>query len=215
MASSIRTTQVTHPDGTVSTRKSKTRDYYWAIEVKTDEHAVARDKHQTVQEVERSQESLERAIAGGQWRTEPHDFGQGTTTYFYLVDPVTGNEHWIGSDRHGAEWAADQELDKLAAIAKQRAELVGRRARVLDEAAKLEAGPQYSYGVMRWSERKESADQALGQFAGMKHKTFTVVQAVEQGVRPVKSRKEASKPKTPVEMARAANAAALAALRDA
>ncbi|QDH92148.1 hypothetical protein PP629_gp43 [Streptomyces phage Dubu] len=175
-----RATHFVHEDGTVSTRNSKTRVYAWAVEVKTDQHAEAIAAKYRAKEMARDAQSFERAVATGKTLRKSKSWSQGQTYQdFYAVDPETGAEHWLGAQVvDGQGQVVRESFDRAAEIERKRADQDRAITRKLEEAQELADGPRYRYGIIRWSERRDSAEKALASFR-YEHATYRVVEAQE------------------------------------
>lgn len=137
---------VTHPDGTISKRNSKTRDYTHAVVFEQDnrKHAAYLRKQA---DRDRARAAEVRKAADGPI-TEERSSGGSTTMY-------VGGEYagWVAP---GADRPSDEDLR-----AKVRADADDHDANALakdQEIEELENGPETSYNVVRWS---GSADNAL------------------------------------------------------
>jgi hypothetical protein len=179
-----RPTHFIHTDGTVSTRNSKTRVYAWAVEERRDQHGRARDMEARVVELEEKLAAFERAVDLNQVvrTSKPWAFPAGASyREFYLEDPSGGERIWIGSQVVDAAGQPVHEEDAFSYAV----EIAKHRERILDDikathtkAQELAAGPRYSYSIVRWSERRDSAFKALSSFQ-RSHATYTVVEAQE------------------------------------
>lgn len=177
-----RKTIVTHPDGTTSTRSSKTRFYEWAVEAKTNKHLVAGDRAKYVEKLRAESAAFAEAVADGKFikKSKPWSTG-GTYTDFYVVHPKTGEEFWLGAESRNANgelntW--DKGYDRAEAVTKHVEEYTVRIKRAQQEIEDLLAGPEITYSIARWSERRDSAEKALNSFQWA-HTTFRVVKAEE------------------------------------
>lgn len=175
-----RKTTFTHADGTVSTRNSKTRVYEWAVEFKTDNHLVAAYEAEQVKERKAEAAAFAEAVEADKVvaKSKPWSRG-GSYVDFSLVHPETQEKFWIGAEVRDEDGKPSREAwDKAAEIAKSTENWKNSIARAEERIAALLAGPQYTYGIARWSERRDSAEKAVGSFP-WRHTTFRVVQAQE------------------------------------
>jgi hypothetical protein len=171
-----RTTKVTHPDGTVSTRTSVTKVYAFAIEVEEDMHQTAYAKEDHWASLVDSRRRFKAAAAAPELRKVP-DRGM---THIYLVDPEAvedeGKGFYLGHEG-GYGNVVFHEAECIATTAR---DIQARIDSVAKEIDALLSGPQIHYGVVRWSERADSATNALAEFqrnAG--YRKYRVVEAVE------------------------------------
>jgi hypothetical protein len=185
-----RPTHFAHIDGTVSTRNSKTRVYAWAVEERRDQHGRARDMEARVVELEEKLAAFERAVDLNQVvrTSKPWAFPAGASyREFYLADPSGGERIWIGSqvvDAAGQPVHEEDAFSYAVEIAKHRERILDDIKQTQAQAQSLAAGPRYSYSVVRWSERRDSAFKALSSFQ-RSHATYTVVEA-QEGKAPAK-----------------------------
>lgn len=177
-----RKTVFTHVDGTVSTRNSKTRVYEWAVEATTDNHAEAEYKAGYLKVKQAEAADFDQAVKEGTFARTVSDWsGGGTYTDFYVKNRETGALFWIGAEIRTAEGEVPshstpfERAEAITSWVKNRKALI---ASIKQEIADLLAGPQYRYSIARWSERRESAERALGSFP-WPNTTFRVVQPQE------------------------------------
>jgi hypothetical protein len=203
-----RPTHFAHIDGTVSTRNSKTRVYAWAVEERRDLHAEARELEAQVVKLEEKLAAFERAVDLNQVvrKTKPWSFPAGASyREFYLEDPSGGERIWIGSqvvDADGKPVHEEDAFDYAVEIVKHREGLLKNIASTRQTAQELADGPRYSYSIVRWSERRDSAFKALSTFQ-RKTATYTLVEA-QEGKAPAKVEapapvKKSALPNVPVE----------------
>jgi hypothetical protein len=164
-----RKTTVTHPDGTVSTRNSANAIYTYAVEQREDMWATAKLHRQQAFGHRAEKVRFIAAVRAGRIAV------RSDSKFFDVVYLLGegGEEWWLGShtedaplDRKGAvrAWLADS--DSLASTFDR-------------EADKEEAGPQYTYSVVRWSQSHENALKGAREFEGrdLPTSTFRVVPA--------------------------------------
>jgi hypothetical protein len=144
------TTYVTHEDGTRSQRKSATMSYTHAVEVREDMWVAAK-QHQA--EADKRNAEVARFIAAvkvGRVRTEAsgsvYVLGEGDEKF------------WIG---HHSE---AEPLDRKSGVRDWLKRYKERAATKESEAREAESGPQYRYGVIRWSQSRENANKGLLEF---------------------------------------------------
>ncbi|WBQ03829.1 hypothetical protein [Kribbella sp. CA-293567] len=162
------TTTVTHPDGTVSKRNSVSKVYTHAIEVADDNHMEAAELARLAERREAEAEQYSRALAEGHVviRAERWAFG-GRRLKFALIDTATDAELYAGAHivtDEGVLATNSKEADVPSSAAHTIESLTADAARLRKQAAKLAAGPQTSYGVVRWSQTERSAVAALASF---------------------------------------------------
>jgi hypothetical protein len=170
-----RKTVVTHPDGTQSTRSSVGYVYTHAVECREDMWAVAKLHRQEAFNKRAEKERFIAAVRAGRIavRRDAKFFDS-----VYLLGEG-GEEWWLGGDDHASK-ELDREaskLDRKAAVRKWLADADSLAARYDAEAGSAEAGPQYRYGVVRWSQSHANAAKGLREFEGRTSSTFRVVPA--------------------------------------
>jgi hypothetical protein len=168
------TTTVTHADGTVSKRTSKTRSYTHAIEASP---APAADyaaylvaqavKHRdTAATLRAAADAPQVSIRHRGLRTADDLVSHTATlagTDIYTLSNAAGQTRNL-STRGGGIISA---VDYLTTSARENARDYERRAGELDsEAAEVLAKgePVFGYGVLRWSSRRDLAEKALKEF---------------------------------------------------
>jgi hypothetical protein len=176
-------TTVTHADGTVSTRKSKTRVYTHAIEASpapADRYAAHLIQQAGAQEVKAL--NLRTAAAVGKGHIKDRGLGgrtaEGHHSHCATLDG-TDIYTWCGADQltedfsgpyvAGATRPLVPVLPYLIGLARESADRADRRAAELraEAAAVLTAAvPVGEYLVPRWSSRADLAHAALSEFAG-------------------------------------------------
>jgi hypothetical protein len=144
------TTYVTHPDGTRSQRKSATMAYTHAVEVREDMWIEAKRLHALATARREYLARYITAVRAGRVRTE-----DGGSTYVVGEGDET---FYIG---HHSE---AQPLDRKASVRDRLADYKERAAKAEAEAREAESGPQYRYGVMRWSQSRANANKGLLEF---------------------------------------------------
>ena len=154
-----RLTTVTLPDGLVATRRSKTKVYEWVVVVRTDLHARAQRLLREADDAARRWDEVAEIVVSGELsrlgRKVTGVNGRGERSYSSLLPScVAGGveHHWLPDWRDADSWA------RYASNALWAMSVAAQRLR--DEAAELAAGPQFDYGVMQWSQRRDSADKA-------------------------------------------------------
>jgi hypothetical protein len=160
-----RKTVVMHPDGTQSTRNSANNIYTYAVEQREDMWATAKLHRQQAEAHREEKARFIAAVRAGRIavRADSNHFDS-----IYLLGE--GEEWWLGGDyasRNG------EPLDRKAAIREWLAN-ADRLAGIFDrDAGKAEAGPQYAYGVMRWSQSYDNAHKGMREFEGRTFPTST------------------------------------------
>lgn len=162
------TTTVTHPDNTVSKRNSVSKTYTHAIEVADDNHVEAARLLADAERYEAEAAQYGRALADGHVviRAKRWAFG-GRYLTFALIDTETGAELYAGAHivtDEGVIESHRKEADVPTEAADAIRGLTASAARDRAQAAKLAAGPQISYGVVRWSQTERAAVAALASF---------------------------------------------------
>lgn len=165
-----RKTVVRHPDGTVSTRNSKSAIYTYAVETIQDNRSWAAGQRAEATKLRAERERFIAAVRGGRVSREPEN--KLGLTHFHL-NGEDGERWWLGSEDHetGSKLDRKESVRKTLKLLAEGAESYDRKA------AEADAGPEYSYGVARWSGSHENATKALAEFAGWAHTTVRVVPA--------------------------------------
>lgn len=147
-------TVVTHPDGTQSTRNSATMTYTHAVEIREDRHALAKLWRKIAEEKRAERERFITAVRAGRISVRPESALFETV---YLLGE--GGEEWyIGANM------PDGPLDRKQAIRAMLADFESFAARYEADADSAEAGPQFGYGVVRWSQSEANARKGLAEF---------------------------------------------------
>lgn len=171
-----RKTTVTHPDGTVSTRGSKTRTYAFAVEVSpatATDHAA--ELNRQADDFDRRAASLRAAADAGEVILQSRGF--------HTINPEISHTATLrGTDRMVYTWANAEGMtvytttegsppiravDYLTRLAREQADLYTADAvRVRSDAKRvLAAGaPVGAYEVVRWSSTAALAGKALNEF---------------------------------------------------
>jgi hypothetical protein len=167
-----RKTTVTHPDGTMSTRNSASATYTHAVEQREDVWATAKLHRAQAQAQREEKARFIAAVRAGRISVRKDSkFFDGV----YLLGE--GEEWWLGGNDHATAYKGASTLDRKAAIREWLAN-ADRLAATFDrDADKAEAGPQYSYGVVRWSQSLLNANKGMREFEGrnLPTSTFRVV----------------------------------------
>lgn len=173
-------TTVTHADGTVSTRKSKTRVYTHAIEVSpapADRYAAYLIGQAEAQEEKAL--NLRTAASLGKGTIRSRGFKTQDDHVSYAAT-LTGTDiyTWCGEDRlteHNGELVPV--LPYLIDSARRSAEYAdSQAAKLRAEAAEVLAArqPVGKYGILRWSSRADLAGKALSEFDTYTHQGHTL-----------------------------------------
>jgi hypothetical protein len=182
-----RPTHFAHTDGTVSTRNSKTRVYAWAVEERRDRHAEARDLEARAVELEEELATFERLVELNQVtrKTSPWSYPKGSSYQEFYLDDQAGARVWLGSQVVDADGQpVNEAFSHAVEIVKHRERLLEHIASTLTKSQELADGPRYTYQIVRWSERRDSAFKALSAF-DRKHAVYNVVEA-QEGKAPAK-----------------------------
>jgi hypothetical protein len=171
-----RTTTVTHPDGTVSTRKSETRTYTHAVAVGP-APAEAMASYLDRQAADRTADAakLREAAASARVTIRDRRLGGNTRDLITHVAMLAGTEvhTWCSADgrtesHRDAETQVVEVGQYLRESARSSAEWREQEAaqRVAEAAAIRAAGvPVGGWSVVRWSSRADLAEAALSTFA--------------------------------------------------
>lgn len=170
-----RKTVVTHPDGTQSTRNSGTMIYTYAVEGREDRWAYAKLQHAAAADTRAAKAKFIEAVRGGKVVTSAGRVKSSPDYAHVYVEHASGERFYIGSQERPTE-----PLDRKQAVRDRLAEFDSMAAAHERDAREAEAGPQYAYGVWRWSQNHENATKAMRDFE-RNHKqgitTFRVVPA--------------------------------------
>jgi hypothetical protein len=170
-----RTTTVTHPDGTVSTRSSASATYTHAVEQREDVWATAKLHRNVAADKREEKTRFIAAVRAGRIavRKDSKHFDS-----VYLLGEGR-EEWWLGSNDYAMPSIGREAstLDRKTAIREWLANADSLAATFDRHADKAEAGSQYSYGVVRWSMSHENATKGLREFEGrnLPTSTFRVV----------------------------------------
>lgn len=171
VAAKARKTKVVHPDGTTSTRSSATKVYTWAVEVKHNAHAEALDLEDVWASAVENRKAFEEAANA---RTVEKAGSVVSATYYLRHDAL--DLRWYLGGYSPARDAKPFDVDAGIEYARRQVnDSVDRMAASLD---KLWSGPEIVYSVVRWSERADAANAAVGSFKG-RHDTYRVVKCEE------------------------------------
>lgn len=172
-----RKTTVTHPDGTVSMRASVNNVYTYAVQQREDVWATAKIHRKQAQDKRAEKARFVAAVRAGQIavRKDSAHFDS-----VYLLGEG-GEEWWLGGNDHAMPSIGREAstLDRKTAVREWLAN-ADRLAAAFDrDADKAEAGPQYSYSVVRWSMSRENAGKGAAEFRSRSFptSTFNVVPA--------------------------------------
>lgn len=152
-------TTVTHPDGTVSKRTSKTRSYTHAVVLEQTRDYLVDQALTTAAVHDRAAEAFVKAAASGDITEERRDWTGGRTYISLYLGGKFADSYVDDRPR-----PSDDELraKHLKRAAEQRAG--AEKYRKL--AATHAAGPEAVYGVLRWSSRADLAHKAVtGEFS--------------------------------------------------
>jgi hypothetical protein len=171
-----RTTQVTHPDGTVSTRTSETRSYLYAVEVTENRHEKAYElEDRWTEAVEKRDRFAELAADPKVKRVRDKKWQHGERHDMYLHGGVEGESGWwIGTDGG----YRNHKFDLVEALESKAENLQRDIDRLAAEIDQLLSGPEIGYGVVRWSETYPAAQTGMREFErhGGAHRTFRIVE---------------------------------------
>lgn len=157
-----RKTTVTHPDGTVSMRASVNNVYVYAVERREDMWATAKIHREQAEAKREEKARFIAAVRAGRIAVR-----RDSKFYDSVVLLGEGEEWWLGGHKES------EPLDRKAAVREWLAN-ADRLAAVFDrDADKAESGPQYHYGVVRWSMSHENATKGLREFEGRSFPTST------------------------------------------
>lgn len=187
-----RTTIVTHPDGTISKRTSKSRTYSHAVEVSPADPKIladyltleARNANAHAAKLDEAAESATCTRKARGWSNPDTDY-DGKPSYSGFVARLGNTEvTWYCNSQNMAQVLAGDDSDETWAIVpvdgylreQARAQAKGERERADDlrELAKaIRAGGEVparygnAYGVLRWSSRADLAAKGLTEFEGL------------------------------------------------
>jgi hypothetical protein len=167
MAAAKRTTQVVHPDGTVSDRTSATKEYVFAVEVKELNHRHAEFVELEWEKLVEARARFRRASVEAKVRK----YGNAASGYtYYLVDPEgVGGATGTDDDRKRGFRLTykrpGEDVDRAEALTSGLASLNHAIDRASREIEELSAKPEVTYWVARWSESGKGANQGHSEFS--------------------------------------------------
>jgi hypothetical protein len=170
---------VTHTDGTVSRRSSARAEYAFAVEVKSDmreeasalrDNAKARDEHAA---------KCDAAALLGEVTEESRPWSRGAT----YTEVSVGGE-WAGSyvtagPEGGWERARLTDDAYRAEVARKAEEARENAAAYRAKADALDAGPEFTYGVYRWSRTAALAEKGAREVTWLKGRSSVRVVPVD------------------------------------
>lgn len=175
-----RKTTVTHPDGTQSTRSSAKNVYTHAVEQREDMWAYARVQHAEARRMRERKARFIEAVRGGKIAREQSGRNPRWTSFIVSVVHPDGEKFYLGADYEG-EPAEAGSVDRKDSVRRKLTDFDSRIAAHERDALKAESGPQYRYGVVRWSMSAENAAKGLREFetraGGAQTHTYRVVPA--------------------------------------
>lgn len=181
-------TSVTHTDGTISTRRSKTNTYTYALEIApAPADAYAAYLIRQAEKDEAKAAALLAAAANGKGHIKDRHLGRVDPDALYTHQATldgTNGEVYTWCSRHqmtqdhsdvksGQEAPVVKVLGYLIRSAREMAQYhIEQAAKLRAEAVEvLAAGqPVGEYGVLRWSSRADLAGKALGEFDTYTHR---------------------------------------------
>jgi hypothetical protein len=168
-----RTTTVTHPDSTVSKRSSARAEYGFAVEVKTDEREhAARLRAEADANVARQAAMLAAAEGVITEERKPWPFGGDRVTVHVGGEYATA---WnTDRDERPSEEAAREAVREFAA---QMTAGIESRRRSADA---LDAGPEFTYGVYRWSRTEALAAKGAKEVTWLRGRSSVRVVPVDE-----------------------------------
>lgn len=172
MAAKARKTIVTHPDGTVSTRTSRSAIYTYAVEQIKDMRAYAAGERAEGVKVRAERERFIAAVRAGKVAKRVGHPGLGATDHYLIGEG--GEEWWLGHEGGRNNIAP---VDRKASIRKTLADLAKRADGYDLRAEDAEVGPEFTYAVLRWSANYDNASRALSTWADWPYITVRVVPA--------------------------------------
>jgi hypothetical protein len=174
-----RTTTVTHPDSTVSKRTSARAEYGFAVEVKTDmreqaealrANAVARDEHAA---------RCDAAALLGEVTEESRSWSRGATYTDVSVGGIWAGAYIVAGTEGGYERARETDEAYRAKVAQDAEEARANAADYRAKADALDAGPEFTYGVYRWSRTAALAEKGLREVTWLKGRSSARVVPVD------------------------------------
>jgi hypothetical protein len=173
-----RMTVVTHPDGTESTRRSETMIYTYAVESREDRWVYARIQYEEAKAMRAQKAKFVEAVKGGKVVRKATPMHSSPNYRTVELEHADGERFYLGSE--GGYSDPEGGMDLKAEVRRVLADFDKRAEAHERDARKAEAGPQYSYGVWRWSQSSENALKAMNEFT-KNHKrgitTFRMVPA--------------------------------------
>jgi len=186
-----RKTTVTHPDGTVSKRTSQNAIYAFAVETTVDRWEEAGQLRRLADENDVEAERLRTAFSADDVIEEsrPWMYG-GTRVNVTLRAHDGGKNKWIGAymldengvvkNREGNEDAANESEWRAAKIAEYIVAEHRYAAQNRERAATLDAGPQFTYHIARWSRSAALAEKGSNEFRNSRYANVRVVPVDEE-----------------------------------
>jgi hypothetical protein len=181
-----RTTTVTHPDGTVSKRKSANALYAFAVEVTTDQRKVAANQRQEAEEARLNAARARAAADLGKIVEETRPWMRDMTRLTYYLMAPGGEKVYAGAATVYADGTIHrdtknngEEGDSPVEYVRNSAERYDAMAVHYDEmAVALDAGPALAYGVVRWSRTQVLAEKGANEFRHYAQVRIVAVDAV-------------------------------------
>jgi hypothetical protein len=165
-----RKTVVTHPDGTQSTRNSANNIYTYAVERREDMWATAKLRHAAAAETRAAKAKFIEAVRGGKVVREADAMAGYPNRANLYVAHADGERFWLGTE-HG--YGDVGPMDRKAAVREVLERYERDAGRVEAEAREAESGPQYRYGVVRWSMSHDNAGKGAAEFRSRSFPTST------------------------------------------
>lgn len=175
-----RVTTVSHPDGTVSKRTSARATYTHAAVVKTDEREQAEHYRALAAAAEAEAQRQDAAALLGKVTEESRPWSRGATYH----DVYVGGQ-WAGSYvTAGPEGGWDKERltddEYRAAVARSAESSRESAAQYRATADAKDAGPEFTYGVYRWSRNAALAAKGAAEVNWLKGRSTVTVERVDQ-----------------------------------
>jgi hypothetical protein len=153
-------TTVTHPNGQVSTRTSQSRIYTHAVVISRTRQSMVDDELDQAAEYDSRALTAKRAI-DGEVTESSRTWSRGLTYTSLFLGGEYAGAHVSDEPRPSDDQLREEMRER---VSRNLAQVSLHRAK----AAKIAAGPEMAYGVLRWSSRADLAESAArGEFSAL------------------------------------------------
>lgn len=154
----------THADGTVSKRVSQNRVYPFAVEVTRNQYGYAKSlEANELASAEKRLADFDALAANPEWDVQTKSYSSFVSNNLILVGYgyVAG---WYTNNSSGKP--DDEEPNREQALDTARTRLVNDVHRYREQITKLREGPEFSYGIVTWSSRRDLAQKEASRLQG-------------------------------------------------